>query len=266
MILAAIRDGKLKVMWSTVAEQLGPNKVVKVEAVRTQNEKATMGNHYMVFACNAESLCRTLQAYQKQLDLAAFVATLLYFPDDIEEMVDTSSHFDEEDGQTKQVSQKLPLRLLKDVLCGGVRTTWPENSDCGKALKASTFPSPEDTPAELEQTFDLSGWGTGRPIEDVQRDLRNLGTIPGQGNLTDEAGNVMSEAARYVDTWIRLAGKPPNSNVVSDYTKNVTGPYIVAELMVAPLVDEPAKIVARLKEIANIEETVESECGVGFLD
>ena len=61
-------------------------------------------------------------------------------------------------------------------------------------------------------------------------------------------------------TWIGLAGKPPNDKIVADYTGAVTGPYIVGQLMVAPLVDDAASIVARLAEIANIEATVASAC------
>ena len=68
----------------------------------------------------------------------------------------------------------------------------------------------------------------------------------------------ITDAQEYVAAWIRLAGKPPGKPIVSDVANGavVTNPYHVGRVIVAPLDDNADAIKARLKEIADIEDTV----------
>ena len=85
----------------------------------------------MTFACDANSRCRTLQAYQGQLDLASFVATLLNVDDSDNGGPGLVAGTD---------SQKVPLEVIQktpDLLCAG--TNLNKDEPCRTAKTSSAF-------------------------------------------------------------------------------------------------------------------------------
>ena len=89
------------------------------------------------------------------------------------------------------------------------------------------------------------------PLTDLQNDFMALGS---------DAFARGTSGSQYVEKWIRLAGKPPSSNVVADYNGEVTNPYHVKLLLQADLDDGPASIAKRFAQIVTSADTVNTAC------
>ena len=238
-----VKDLTLEQSWRTAADALAPNKVIRMQATCVSCNGGCLTDHYMTFACDANSRCRTLQAYQGQLDLASFVATLLNVDDSDNGGPGLVAGTD---------SQKVPLKVIQetpDLLCAG--TNLNKDTHCLTAKTRSAFPCGANTPDAKKQTADLSAWGYGMPLTDLQNDFMALGS---------DAFARGTSGSQYVEKWIRLAGKPPSSNVVADYNGEVTNPYHVKLLLQADLDDGPASIAKRFAQIVTSADTVNTAC------